>query len=65
MPNRSTNFTSFIMVYGAAAVLPTELQYGSPRIQAYQPAKAERARRDALNLLEESRDITVTRSAWY
>jgi hypothetical protein len=34
-PNRSTNFTSFFMVYGVEAVFPTELQYGYPRVRAY------------------------------
>jgi hypothetical protein len=65
MPNRSTNFTPFFMVYGAEAMLPTELQYGSPRVQAYQPVEAKRAQQDAINLLKESRDITVTRSTGY
>jgi hypothetical protein len=30
-PNRSTSFTLFLMMYGAEVVLPTNLQYGSPR----------------------------------
>jgi hypothetical protein len=42
-PNRLTIFTPFFMVYGAEAMLHTELQCGSPRVQAYQPIKAERA----------------------
>jgi hypothetical protein len=42
-PNRSTNFTPFFMVYGTEAVLPTELQYRSPRVQAYQSVVAEQA----------------------
>jgi hypothetical protein len=32
MPNWSTGFTPFSMVYGAKAVLPTDLQYKSPRV---------------------------------
>jgi hypothetical protein len=28
------------MVYGVEVVLPTKLQYGSPRFQAYQLAEA-------------------------
>jgi hypothetical protein len=32
MPNRSTNFTPFVMLYGLEVVLPTELQYGSSRV---------------------------------
>jgi hypothetical protein len=53
------------MVYGAKAVLPTELQYRSSKVQAYQPIKAEQARQDAINWLEESWDITVTRSTGF
>jgi hypothetical protein len=51
MPNRSTNFTPFFMVYG------------SPRVCAYQPDAIEEARKDAVDLLEESRDATITRIA--
>jgi hypothetical protein len=40
------------MVYGSEAILPTELQYGSPRVQAYQPIEAEQAWQDAIDLLE-------------
>jgi hypothetical protein len=40
-------------------MLPSKLQYRSPRIQAYQLVEAEQARQDAVNLLEESRDIVV------
>jgi hypothetical protein len=65
MPNRSINFTPFFMVYGVEAVLPTDLQYGSPRFWAYQPNAAEEARRDTTNLLKESRDTAVIRSAGY
>jgi hypothetical protein len=31
-PNWSTGFTAFFMVYGAEAVLPTDLDYGAPRV---------------------------------
>jgi hypothetical protein len=31
------------MVYGSEVVLPIELQYGSPRVQAYQSIEAEQA----------------------
>jgi hypothetical protein len=29
------------MVYGLEVVLPSKLQYGSPKVQAYQPVKAK------------------------
>jgi hypothetical protein len=65
MPKRSTNFTPFFMVYGAEVVLPTDLQYGSPTVWAYQPDVVEEAQRHAMDLLKESRGVTVIRSAGY
>jgi hypothetical protein len=53
------------MVYGSKDVLPSELQYGPPRVQAYQSVEAEQARQDVVDLLEESWDITVVRLARY
>ena len=35
-PSRATGFTPFFRVYGAEAILPTDLEYGSPRLKAYQ-----------------------------
>jgi transposase InsO family protein len=34
-PSRATSFTPFFLVYGAEAILPTNLEYGSPRTRAY------------------------------
>jgi hypothetical protein len=34
-PSRATGFTPFFLIYGAEAVLPTDLEYGSPRVQGY------------------------------
>jgi hypothetical protein len=34
-PSRATGFTPFFLVYGAEAVLPTDLEYGSLRTRAY------------------------------
>ena len=34
-PSWATGYTSFFMVYGAEAVLPTDLDYGAPRVRAY------------------------------
>jgi hypothetical protein len=53
------------MVYGLEAVLPTKLEYISSRVQAYQLVEAKQARQDAIDLLEESRDITIARSVRY
>jgi hypothetical protein len=53
------------MAYGAKVVLPTDLQYGTPRVQAYQLGMVVEAQMDAIDLLEESRDAAVIRSAGY
>jgi hypothetical protein len=53
------------MVYGSVVVLPSELQYGSPRVQAYQPIEVEQAWQDVVDLLKESRHINVIRSTRY
>jgi hypothetical protein len=53
MPNKSTNFTLFFMVYGSEVVLSTELQYGSHKVQAYQSIEAKQEWQDVFELLKE------------
>ena len=65
IPNRSTGFTPFFMVYGAEAVLPSDIRHDSPRVAAYVEADNEQARQDALDLLDEQRDVAAARSAIY
>ena len=64
-PNRSTGYTPFFLVYGAEAVLPTDMIHDSPRVQAYVEADAEEARQNSLDLLEEEREIALQRSTIY
>jgi transposase InsO family protein len=42
--SRATGFTPFFLVHGAEAVLPTDLEYGSPRVQGYDEGANQRAR---------------------
>ena len=53
------------MVYGAEAVLPSDIRHDSPRVAAYVEANNEQARQDALDLLDEERDLAAARSAIY
>ena len=53
------------MVYGAEAVLPSDIRHDSPRVAAYVEAGNETARQDALDLLDEARDLAAARSAIY
>src|SRR6187399_1680810 len=64
-PNRSTCYTPFFMVYGAEAVLPSDIRHDSPRAAAYVEADNEQARQDSLDRLDEERDTAAARSAIY
>ena len=64
-PSRATGFTPFFLVYGAEAILPTDLEYGSPRLQAYNEQSNRTTREDALDQLEEARDVALLHSAKY
>ena len=35
-PSRATGFTPFFLVDGVEAILPMDLEYGSPKLKAYQ-----------------------------
>lgn len=40
-PNRSTKFTPFFMVYGAEAIMSSDVLHDSPRVVAYSEVEAE------------------------
>ena len=63
--NKSTGYTPFFMVYGAEAVLPSDIRHDSPCVAAYVEADNEKACQDSLDLLDEERDLAVARSAIY
>jgi hypothetical protein len=65
MPNSSTGYTPFFLLFGAEAVLSTNMRYCAPRVVAYVKEDAQKALEDALDLLDEARDITLARSAVY
>ena len=51
------------MVYRAGAVLPSDIRHDSPRVAAYVEADNEKARQEALDLLDVERDLAIVHSA--
>jgi hypothetical protein len=64
-PNRSTGLTPFFLAYGAEANMPSDVQYDSPRVEAYEEEDAENSMQLSVDLLEEERDLAAQRSAIY
>jgi hypothetical protein len=53
------------MVHGSEAVLPTNINYGSPRVWAYIEEGNQVALEDAIDQLDEARDVALLRCAKY
>jgi hypothetical protein len=64
-PSRATGISPFFLVYGAEAVLPTDLDYGSPKLKAYQEQQNQQAREDSLDQVDEAQDVVLLHSARY
>ncbi|SPT19417.1 unnamed protein product [Triticum aestivum] len=64
-PNKSTGYTPSFLVYGAEDVIPTDIEFDSPRVTMYTEAEAKEAREDGIDLLEEGRLLALSRSAIY
>ena len=53
------------MVYGYEAILSTDHDYGAPRVRAYDEQGAKASIEDAMDQLDEARDVALLRSAKY
>jgi hypothetical protein len=53
-PSRATGFTPFFLVYGAEAILPTDLEYGLPKVKGYDENTNQRAHEDSLDQQDEA-----------
>jgi hypothetical protein len=64
-PSRATGFTPFFMVHGSEVVLPTDIDYGSPRVRAYTEEGNQVALEDVIDQLDKARDVALLPSAKY
>jgi hypothetical protein len=64
-PCRAMGFIPFFMVHGSEAVLPTDIDYGGPRVRAYTEEENQVALEDAIDQLDEARDVALLWSAKY
>jgi hypothetical protein len=62
-PSRATGYMPFFMLYNVEAILPTDLDYGAPRVIAYKELEAKEYLEDAVDQLDEARDVALARSA--
>ena len=53
------------MVYGSEAVLPSDVRFKAPRVNAYTEARSTAALEDDGDLLDEARDVAAARAAVY
>jgi transposase InsO family protein len=63
--SRAMGFTPFFLVYRSEAMLPTDVEYGSPRLKAYNEKNNDATREDALDQLKEAHDVALLHSARY
>ena len=49
MPNQTTGYTPFFMMYNIEAILPCDIIHDSPRVRMYEEKEAELDRQDDLD----------------
>jgi hypothetical protein len=64
-PSRATGFTPFFIVHGSEVVLPTDIDYDSPRVRAYTEEGNQVTLENAIDQLDKAGDVALLRSANY
>jgi hypothetical protein len=55
----------FFLNYGAEAVLPSDLDHGTPRVKAFVPDQVVEAQQDLVDLLDEAWERALVHSTSY
>ena len=63
--SRATGWSSFFMVYGSEAILPTDIAFGATHTQNYNEGKTKTTRRTDLDSVEEHRLTAALQHARY
>ena len=64
-PSQATGYTPFFIVYGSKAILSTNLDYGAPRVRAYNEQGAKASLKDAMDQLDEAHGVALLCLAKY
>jgi len=63
--HQNTGVCPYFLVYGAEAVLPLDIAFGSPRVEYFDQSSADLARELEINCTEERRLTSCLRTAKY
>jgi len=64
-PSKATGQSPFFLTYASEAILPADIMWRSPRVEAYQEGEADEARQLELDSVEEARVNALTQLARY
>ena len=57
--NRSTRYTPFFLIYVAKAIIPSDLDFDTPRVHFYNEQQAKEQHKTNIDMLEEERNTTM------
>jgi hypothetical protein len=60
-----TQYTPFFQVHGSEVVLPANVRFEAPRVVAYNERTSIQALQDAVDLVDEARNIALAKTAVY
>jgi hypothetical protein len=58
-------YSSFFLVYGSEAIIPTDVAFGAPRIEHYEEGTADETHKVDLDNIEEHRVVALMRHTRY